>query len=74
MTDNNPIEIPPAKTPGRKPTGNAKLSVGFRVPREMVAFLRGLDNQNAYIESIIRSSSEFEAWSRKQLLDRIRDL
>lgn len=53
---------------GRKPLPPHKrrLNIGFRLPPDVIDWIRTHGNQSRTVEDVIRSSASFRAWSRNQ--------
>jgi len=66
--------MPRNQSPGRPPKPDAKIPVTIGLTPETREFLRAQANQSEFIERLLRTSIEYDAWARRQLLARIKDL
>jgi hypothetical protein len=65
---------PTPPKPGRKPSGNAKVNRTFGFTPEIITFLATQPNQASYLEDTIRSSEQFQAWKRSQIVSQLKSL
>lgn len=54
------------KGAGRPPTADAKQPYNTKLPPDVIAYLRSLENQAALLEAVIRRTTAFKRWKEKQ--------